>query len=343
MLAASLVAVLLVLPDTRWVQTANEAIAATFYFENIRLAMDSVNYLVAGGPESVVQHYWSLSVEEQFYAVWPILLMAAAWVAGRRGRSRLGAALLTIGVLTVVSLAVSVWLTQTAPGSAYFATHGRMWEFGAGALLAAVALRDRTPPQQVRRLPAAAASVMGWLGLATIVFSAFAYSASTPFPGWAALLPVGGTAVVIAVHGRTSGPAPEHVLGIRPFQMLGGISYSLYLWHWPVVVIALQYVGPALGRRAGLGVIALSIALAWLTKRFVEDRYRSSARRQPIRRTYLWAASGMTAVALMAAAILVTVDTKAESAERLLAAAASLPLDPASVPAAWLRERTALR
>ncbi|MCI4064591.1 acyltransferase [Micromonospora sp. R77] len=259
-LFAALVLGYLFLPDIRWRSTASDVVSSAVYMINWRLAAQSVDYLAAEQAPSIVQHYWSLAVEEQFYLVWPVLLAVVARLSRRRGGATFGRlAAATVGVVWLASLAWSVLLVQTEPGRAYFVTTTRIWELAVGALLAL---------WPFRRLSGALAPAAGWLGLAAVAGSAVAIDASTPFPGLAALPATIGTALVIA-----AGPAgrygPVALLRLRPLQFLGGISYTLYLWHWPLLVaLTAQLETPGLAAR--LAVVAFAAVLAYLTSRFVE-------------------------------------------------------------------------
>ncbi len=217
--------------------------ASAFYVENWQLAHDAVDYFAASDAISPVQHYWSLSVEEQFYLVWPVLILAAAAVH----RRAIGPAL---ALVTAASLVWSLHDTAANPAAAYFVTPTRAWEFGLGGLLALLA---------PRRGPAA----LAWAGLAAIAFAAVAFSGQTAFPGYAALLPVLGAAAVIAAG------APIRLLAVRPVQWLGDVSYGVYLWHWPLLILA-PYV-LAVPRAA---LLALTLLLAHVSKRWVEDPVR---------------------------------------------------------------------
>src|SRR3954447_11272523 len=173
-------ATLAFVPETSWPRFLDEIRASAAYVENWQLAASAVDYFKATDPPSPVQHYWSLSVEEQFYLVWPILLSAAAIMAPR-GKQRRAAAW-TIGAAVAASLAYSVWRTAHDPSAAYFVTPTRAWELGAGGLLALA-------PASGLRWPAWRSAV-SWLGLAAMAITAALYRSGTPFPGIAAVLPV---------------------------------------------------------------------------------------------------------------------------------------------------------
>ncbi len=285
-IAATLVATRLVAPPTEWGRTAREAIASTFYVENWALARSATDYLATDGSPSPFQHFWSLGVEEQFYLVWPLLLGAAFWWATGRSTQRRVAAVV-IGTVVAVSFAYSVILTAQNPAAAYFVTPTRMWELGAGGLLAVAAPRVRGQ----------AATLLAWLGLATIAAAAFVLSGSDPFPGWRALLPVAGAAAFLAADSRgRAGPAA--VLARRPVQWLGDISYSVYLWHWPLIVLAPFALDRGLTWTDRVVIVGLTLSLSALSYRLVEQRWRRSPGGTPLWRPYLAAAVAMSVVAL---------------------------------------------
>jgi peptidoglycan/LPS O-acetylase OafA/YrhL len=284
-LLATWIGARLVAPVTELGAIAAQVRASALYVQNWQLAGDAVNYLAATSPATPVQHFWSLSVEEQFYLVWPLLFGIAALVtvvAGRRRARRarhaagsiIGrrAGLITVAALTTAlvacSLAYSIYDTRTNPAAAYFVTTTRMWELGIGGLLAMIP--DRYGKQIGRH------GWLGWVGLAAVIASAFTLSGTTAFPGWIALLPVLGAAALIAggsADGRL-GPAP--LTSTRPMVFLGGISYSLYLWHWPIINLYSDWRGKDPGLLSGPVIVAVSVLLAWLTKIFVEDKVRLS-------------------------------------------------------------------
>ena len=232
-----------------WEEFLTEIRASALYVENWLLAREAVDYLAADDAPTPVRHFWSLSAEEQFYLVWPALILAGAAV----GRRAIAAVLWTV---TLLSLAWSVHLTASDPAVAYFVTPTRAWEFGAGGLLALAPAASR--PR----------AVLTWIGLAAIAVAAVAYSPATPFPGIAAALPVLGAVAVMWAA------APTALLRPRPVQMLGDISYSVYLWHWPLLVLTPILLDRALTTPELLLILVLTLVLGWVTKVAVEDPVR---------------------------------------------------------------------
>ncbi|GIH19271.1 acyltransferase family protein [Rugosimonospora africana] len=255
---------------------AKDGIAAAVYGINVRLAMQGTDYLSATRAPSPLQHFWSLAVEEQFYLIWPLLLVVASGVWLRRRPSRRAAAI-TLAVLGAGSLVLCVWQTQRSAPWAYFGIQARAWELAAGALVALAAPR-------LARLPRVAAELATWAGLAAVLVAAFVYTDATVFPGYAAVLPVGGAALVIAGGCGPARGVPA-VLGTAPLQMFGRLSYSWYLWHWPVLIVGQSIVGHALGVWLGLGLAFAALLPAWLSMRLLENpiRFRPSLRRRPWR------------------------------------------------------------
>ncbi|MEJ2887934.1 acyltransferase family protein [Actinomycetospora aeridis] len=339
LLVTALLTVLLI-PRTRWLDIAYDIGASAIYVENWRLAELAVDYQAQDSTASPLQHFWSLAVEEQFYIVWPLLLVAVAallrtrWLGyvprttlaaapGGVQRRVLVALAVAIGVVGVPSLAWSVWFTADNPFAAYFVTTTRLWELavgGATALLAGVV---------ARRSPATMA-VVGWAGLGAIAVSAVLYTSSTPFPGVAALVPVLGTAAVLAAGASAAAPGPRRVLDVGPMRWVGTLSYSLYLWHWPLIIVAAAVVGE---RTVLLGTVAvvLSFVPAYLSYRYVEDPIRRS---RPLRRDpekSLAVGLTATAAAMMAAVAMIvgvgTTPTTASAVPLTLDAAGDVDRD----------------
>ncbi|MFW6639139.1 acyltransferase family protein [Nocardiopsis algeriensis] len=289
---------LAVLPVTRLTDTMWQLVASAAYVENLYLARQSVDYLAAEAPPSPVQHFWSLSVEEQFYLVWPLLFVLWA-LCRRRWRAGTGMLAVLLGALLVASLACSV--AMAGESSAYFLPITRAWELAVGGLLA-IALARGSLPERLR-LP------LGWLGLAAIAASALLYGGATPFPGWTALLPVLGGAAVIAAEQSRSRLSASALLSTAPARWGGDVSYSLYLWHWPLTVFALVLAGTdRLGLLGAVAVGGLSVLLAWATKVWVEDPVRERGLIRSGRGAAAGAVAGVLAVAAVGAVLYVRVD-----------------------------------
>lgn len=273
---AALVASWMLLPFSRWMAIAQETAASVLYVENWILAAKSVNYSAHNEAASTVQHYWSLSVEEQFYLFWPLLFLGLFSMAARnrlRRRKILG---IGIVIVSAATLLFCIYFTFTNKSQAYFVTPTRVWEFGAGALIAIGGghLFDRVNPLS-GSLPRWLSGSAQWLGYAMIAGSALAYDENTFFPGIAAAVPVVGTLLVVA-----SGPAgptwsPNSLLGLRPVQFVGDVSYSLYLWHWPLIVLAPVALSRTPGALDKLGIFVLAIVLAHFSKKLIEDPGRT--------------------------------------------------------------------
>ncbi|HEX4363413.1 MAG TPA: acyltransferase family protein [Solirubrobacteraceae bacterium] len=254
---------MLFVPQVYWLQFLHEIGASTAYVQNWHLAADAVDYLNADNRPSPVQHFWSLSAEEQFYVVWPLLILLGAWTVRRRA-----AIAVVLTTVTGLSLAYSIGETASNPAAAYFVTPTRAWEFGAGGLLAMLGARAQ--------LSDGARAALSWLGLAAIAYAAIFYTAQTAFPGSAALVPVLGALAVIHAGVPAAGWAPSRALRSPPLQFLGGISYSAYLWHWPLLVFAPFVLADADSTGVRLAIVAITVVVAWLTKTLVEDPVRRS-------------------------------------------------------------------
>ncbi|WP_144126692.1 acyltransferase family protein [Catellatospora sichuanensis] len=272
-LMAVLLLTVFLLPKIRWSDTGWDVISSGLYLVNWRLSERAVDYLAADTAPSMVQHFWSLSVEEQFYLVWPLLLLL---IARSVRRLRAGSThdierplLFGLALVAIPSFAWSVYLAGTDPERAYFITTTRMWELALGGGIAMIVGR-------LGRMPRVVAAASGWAGLAMVIASAFLLRGSTPFPGYAALLPTLGTAAVLAAGAAAGRIGPAAVLDNPPLRAVGALSYSLYLWHWPLLVVAESRFGE-LSTAWLLAVVALSALPAWLTHRYVENPLRFSA------------------------------------------------------------------
>ncbi|NOT26802.1 MAG: acyltransferase [Acidobacteria bacterium] len=240
------------------------AIAVALYVSNMLFARDAENYLASPPDDNPFLHTWSLSVEEQFYALWPLMLLAAGYRARTRGKA-LAATML---IVMVSSFGLCIWLMNAAPSWAFFSAPSRAWEFAIGGFVALIGGSLGANASDARR---------EWLatgGMAAILLAGVAFSSRTVFPGTAALLPVIGTAIVIAAKaGNTRMGA---WLFSRPLQQLGDLSYVWYLWHWPVLVFARALAQGEIGLGPRLLCALGSLVLAAITRRVLEDRIRFS-------------------------------------------------------------------
>jgi len=268
-------------PQVHWNQYFKEIRASATYVENWQLASDAIDYQAQDNAPTSVQHFWSLSAEEQFYLVWPVLiLLAIVLVARRRPRlprrgpprsradMRRVSIALVLGICTAASLVYSILHTHANPLEAYFVTPARAWEFGAGGLLAVLALRPSRVYPDTRAL-------VSWAGIAAIMITVFTYTNGTPFPSYTALLPIVATLAVIWAGAPEVSWAPTPLMALRPVQFLGDISYSIYLWHWPLLILAPFALNHDLDTATRLSILALTILAAWITKVLVEDPMRS--------------------------------------------------------------------
>jgi peptidoglycan/LPS O-acetylase OafA/YrhL len=308
-LAATAVATYAFIPPIDRRGVAGDLVGAALWGANWKFAADSTQYM-ADTDKSPVLHFWSLAVEEQFYVLWPLLLLVLvggsglalrAWPVAFRRIS------LALGLVTALSLWASSHQTVSESPFAYFGLHTRAWELGVGAGLALVkpALRILTAP---------AARGAGVLGLALVVGSALLMDETTPFPGTAALLPVLGTALVVAGGARLPDGTIARGLAHPVLRYIGRVSYAWYLWHWPVLVLAKARWGTAgdagaegathLAWPAVLAALVLSFVLSVASHHLVEQPLRQASFLKATRRRSLRAGAGMVAVSLGTAAVL---------------------------------------
>ena len=307
-----------VLPATSLRDLGRDVLAAAGFSVNVIFAVRGTDYLAGDADPSAVQHYWSLAVEEQFYLLWPAVI---GLITLRVNRVRRAIGIAT-GTIVVSSFASSVLLSSSAPTWSYFGLHTRAWELGVGAMIAVA----------VHRLPTGrprAGIALSVAGLAGLGASVALIDGGQAFPGWIALAPVLSTAAVIV--GGIHGSGAERLLGIRPLQWIGARSYSLYLWHWPVLILAPHAIGSPLTGTTTTVAIAVAVALSELGHRFIENPLRfSTALSERPRRSL---AFGLGAVAVAATVGVATANRQPDLTTGVVAAAPEIVSAPTTTPA----------
>ncbi len=283
-IVVTLIASAVVLPPLQARTVFGDGVASALYFGNYWFVFQNVDYFANHEP-SPFEHYWTLGVEEQFYLFWPLTLLAVAWVVRRvRPRSVTEAGyskrpfMVVFGIIVVLSFLASFVETYLMQAVAYFSTHTRAWDLAIGGMLALTANRWQ-------RLPKKAAWVIGSAGLALLLLVCNQFHATIPYPGSAALLPMFATVMVIGAGCALPTGGAGRVLGWAPMRTIGRLSYSWYLWHWPVLVLVPIVLGHPLGLAGRVGLVLVSGVLGALTLRYIENplRYADPLRRSPRR------------------------------------------------------------
>ena len=286
-LAASAVLTILVQPETRWETFADQSLASLGYYQNWELATTASNYLRAGEAVSPLQHIWSMSVQGQFYIAFLVLIFGFAYLFRRWLRSYTRAVLIVLlSALTIASFVYAIGAHDADQATAYYDSFARGWELLLGALVGALVPYVKWP-MWLR-------SVVSFVALAAILSCGAFIDGVKEFPGPWALVPVGATMLFILSGANRMAdphvpggrmPAVNRLLATAPFVALGSMAYSLYLWHWPLLIFWLAYSGHTRANfLEGAIVLLVSGLLAWLTTRFVEDplRLRSTGTPKPV-------------------------------------------------------------
>ncbi|HVY30429.1 MAG TPA: acyltransferase family protein [Polyangiaceae bacterium] len=259
------------LPIIRWKDTAHQLIGSALYAENWLLVQGAVDYWAQGAPLSPVTHYWSLSIEEQFYFAWPLLIALGGFCALRGRLAARNVLTILAGLIFAVSLWHSIKATSIDAAASYFSTWTRAWELALGALTSLVA------PQLSPMLAEMPRRVLGFLALLGLLVSGFWVRETMAFPGWVALAPTLPTALLLLLGPVPGSVSHSQLLSLPPLRQIGDISYSLYLWHWPPLVFFKAHYGyPPTGSDALL-VVAGSVIAATISKVALEDPIRKSS------------------------------------------------------------------
>lgn len=294
-IATTAVATFFLTPKTWFLSIVGDIFSSTFYVQNWLLASKATDYLQEDAPDSPFIHFWSLSVEEQYYVFWPIVMFAALWLS-RKAKSHKETVVAVLAAIFVGSFAYSIYLTATLPELAYFSTFTRAWEFAAGAMLSVLLSGEKAASSRVANNPA-----FFWVGLALMTAPVFLFDSKTPFPSFWAAIPVLGAVLVLFGGQSTSRLVPRRLFAVKPIQFVGDISYSLYLWHMPLIILAPWILYRDIGNKDRVVIFAIAVVLGWLSKRFVEDpvRFGKLSKLLPSRQLMV-SAVGLASVAALA-------------------------------------------
>lgn len=295
---------LIVSPATQHRQLWSETRASLLYFENFELINSQLAYGAAGPDTSPFQHFWSLSVQGQFYLIWPVVAMIAVLIAKTARTSAARVMAILAGAIFVASFFYAVYVGSFNQDEAYLMTTTRAWQLAFGALLALAGSTIRLPIPL--RMPA------GWLGVALIVSCGFVLDGAQLFPGPWALWPLAGLTLVFIAAGPTGGHndptwSATRFLSNKPLAWIGDHAYGLYLWHWPLLIFYMEYRDrEAIGWRGALVILSITVVLAMLMYRYIEQPLQRVTK-QP-RERGLWAnkPTVVLGVATMAIAGLMT-------------------------------------
>ncbi|WP_201316561.1 acyltransferase family protein [Dyella sp. EPa41] len=292
MVVVASVGAMLLLGPSEQLSQADTAAMAALWLSNVSFALMRMDYFAQGADSNLFLHTWSLGVEEQFYLVWPVLLL---WSLGRR-RGELPVARLKYVMLSifVLSLGACMFVTPRSPQFAFYMMPLRAWEFAAGALIWLYfgngAARATAKAGAVNAI---ATHWLGWVGFALIVVAAVSYGGQTSYPGWRALLPVFGATAIIASGWTDSRRGVSCVLSLPWLQVIGRISYSWYLWHWPVLVLGHVVTGSH-DPWTRVAEVLVSLGFAAASYRLIEAPVRHQGFWLSHRRIALYGALGIT-------------------------------------------------
>ena len=264
----------ILLPQFEWGEIITHMMASTFYFENWRLALDSVDYLAQDNSASPFQHFWSLSVQGQFYIIWPVLLLTVYYMARKVFKTPVYKTLLaSLLAVFACSIAFSIYQTNVNQPFAYFNTFTRMWEFSIGGIFALLS----SYLIFTKRLSV----LLGWLGLLIICLTGVLVPVSTAFPGYLALLPISGVLLILIASENITVYGVNQFLATKPLIYLGGLTYGVYLWHWPLLIFYRSYMETeTVSFIHGVLLIVLTIGLSMISTKLLEKPVQKIGRNQ---------------------------------------------------------------
>src|SRR5699024_10584365 len=252
-----------ILPEVRHIDTIKEIFASLFYYENWQLAITGTDYLDQNNAKSPVQHFWAMSIQGQFYLIWFLIISATVIIYTKTKFELKNILLAILSVLFFISLVYSVYLTEVNQPWAYFDTRTRVWEFAVGGILMIFIFKAK--------LPVILSTILGWGGLIGLTITGFIMDVGTSFPSYIALWPVTAAVFIMVAGQNPTSFGVEKFLGSRPMVYLGGLSYGLYLWHWPILSFYYVIFGTTdVGIIHGIIIILLSLLLSFLTTNFIE-------------------------------------------------------------------------
>lgn len=305
-LTFALFATWLLISPYRWPNVSRDIFAAALFASNFRFSSNATNYFRFDDPPSPILHFWSLSIEEQFYFVLPLLLIVLLSAIRRRPRLVVG---ILLGAICAASLTASIIITNESQPAAFFGTQTRVWQLALGGILGINFERCRSIPEQLRKL-------LAWIGLATIIYAAFVFNDNIPYPGSNALIPTTGAfLLILGIDPHYDRSPLRAALSTLPIRWIGDRSYSLYLWHWPLIIFAHEF---AVSSAAWpLIILVVIVLVSHLTYEWIEQPLH---KREIPPRWRVWVggfAVGAIALVCAAATGIAKFPTTTQSADRI--------------------------
>lgn len=252
-----------ILPDIRFTATIKEIAASLLYFENWQLAITGTDYLDQNNPQSPVQHFWAMSIQGQFYVIWFVIVSLAILISKKLNISLKNVFTAVLLILFTISLIYSIYITSMNQPWAYFDTGARVFEFAVGGLLMIYIFN-----LNIHRY---VSFILGWIGLAVLLLTGILLDVQGTFPGLIALIPISAAVLILLAGQNPSRFGVEKLLSTRPLKFLGGLSYGIYLWHWPILIFYYEiFDTSSVSLLHGIIIIVISILLSYITTNTVE-------------------------------------------------------------------------